>query len=210
MTVIIISVLSGLVIWQRRRVLSFFRAIVSARYNNWIFLGLLAMTTFLFFNAIYQGGGEPMGLGALKEIGKPAEESPIVKYYSDSIKHFVGPIDKEPGPNHLTWFWWKLFLGSLISTIIFIPLAFWDEVVAGINRGKEIAEQRRGIISLRPAPSPGQQQPQTETGQTQPRQPHASFWTRFRERFLASASADMAIESIFAIGGRLFRRLITF
>jgi len=178
-------------------------------------LGLWILTLTLFLNAIYQGGGEPLGLSDLKEIGKPTAESPIVKYYSESTKYYTtGPESDavaEKAKPEKTWFWWEAWFVSLLVAILFIPLAFWDEIVAGWHRTRDIVEQRPARIRL--APETVHHQPQQgaegQPAQARPPAAHRSFWTRFRERFAASLSADMLTEFLFDTVGRIFRQRIT-
>lgn len=193
-----------LLIWQRTHVIRFFRGVISPRWNNWILAGLWALTAILFVIAISQGGGEPLGLQALREIGRPGPESPIVKYYSESAKYFTTgsekPLASAPLAPAPTWFWWKLWLFSFLVAIVYIPLAFWDEIVAAWHRAREIVEQRRERINLRPEPQPAP--PQAPQPQPQPRAPRRR--SRFMDRFLEYFSADMISEFIF----EMFRRII--
>jgi len=191
---------------------NFVRRVCFPPLNNWVFLGLIALTTLLFLIAIYQGGGEPLGLQALKETAKE-EESQIVKYYSGSVEYFTTGSEKPSPPPVLpqskTWRWWKVAFGTLFVTIIFIPLAFWDEAVRAWHRAHEFLEQRPVRIQLRSAPQP--QTPDQPGPQPQaPRRPqpalYQSVWQRFKERFLASLSADVITETVFGFIGQFLRQ----
>lgn len=221
--IIIIVLIIGAAIcavWQRQRILQYWRrirpycvAVISPSLNNWILLSLVAISTLLFIIAIFSGGGEPLGLTALKETGKPAEESPIVKYYSDSAKYFTTGSDKTSLPPVLPqskgWGWWKVAFGALLVTIIFIPFAFWDEVVKAWHRAHEFVEQRPVRIQLRPSPQPQTpDQPPSPRPQAPRPQPalYQSVWQRFKERFLASLSADVITETVFGFIGQFLRQ----
>lgn len=184
-------------------------AAISPRYNNRILIGLWLITIFLFINAIYQGGGEPFGLQALRDVGNELyqEKSFIAKYYSDSqaVRYFIAGSDKLPEASKAvfkSWFWWKLWLFSLFVSMVYIPIAFWDEVVAAWNRAREIIEQRTAIISLNP------QEDLTKLDPTVIKKEKSGFWQGFKERFISSFSADMISESIFEFGGQMLRRLL--
>lgn len=186
------------------------RAAVSPLYNNWILIGLWLITIFLFINALYQGGGEQLGLQALREFGKEVhqEKSSIAKYYSESeaVKYFIAGSDKIPEMPKVilkSWFWWKLWLFSLFVSMVYIPIAFWDEVVVAWNRAREIIEQRTARIKLIDDVKPVA----TQEGSAKER-PRSGFWQGFKERFISSFSADMISESIFEFGGKMLRRLL--
>lgn len=204
----VLAVVIGLILWRWRR-------IVSPEWNNRIFLALCVICTILFFNAIYQGGGEPLGTKALRESFAPTPQSKIVERYQAASQYFISgeektserPLqEKNIEEKELTWSWWKIWFVSFLIAVGFIPLAFWDEVRDAWRYAMERAEQRRVVINLRPEPV---FEPQQIQGQEQ-RQAHLPFepltWgQRFRERFVAVVSANTLME--FMEG--LFRRILT-
>ncbi|MBI5306319.1 hypothetical protein HZB04_01915 [Candidatus Wolfebacteria bacterium] len=211
----IVVIVAGLFFWQRRRVVDvcivlweagrvLTNAIVSPQYNNRILIGLWLFTAVLFINAVYQGGGESLGFQALRDVGKSQQqESSVAKYYYDTNKYVAGEESKNLFlPKAPTWLWWKLWLFFLFISIIYIPIAFWDEVLATWNRAREVIEQRSARIDLRPKQVVVQNKDKDKGVKS------SNFWQGFKERFISSFSADMISESIFEFGGKMLRRLL--
>ncbi len=195
--IVVLLALVGILIWQRRRVAAFLQGAISPRWNNRILIGLWILSLLLLLNAIYQGGGEPMSLRALREVARPGSESPIVRYYSEADRYFTGAeYPQPPAPpltHHRTWFWWHLWLFSLILATLYIPFAFWDEITGAWHRAQEAHEQRRRRFNLRP-PQPPQPPQVGELGEQPQAPPPRGGWQRFRERFFAAFSADVIWE----------------
>jgi len=217
--VVILVAVTGLIIQKRRQVgtalvtaMGYLRLTISPEWNNRIFLALCAISTILFFNAIYQGGGEPLGLRALRQVAnEAAEQTKINRYYGASTKYFVTGSEKTVTPpvkskiSQPTWFWWKLWFTSFLLAVGFIPLAFWDEVRDAWRQAKEATEQRRVVIDLRP---PQSIEGGEHRGQGSPLNEPINWWQRFRERVFAGASANALYEFIEGIARRILTERI--
>lgn len=204
-----IAAVIGLIIWRRRQIMIAatimiygLRRIISPRWNNRIFLALCAVSFILFCNAVYHGGGEPLGTRALRNTFAPAPSSGIMLQYHEASKYLVG--DNGQKKENPTWFWWKAWFVSLLTTLVFIPFAFWDETRDAWRNAMDRLEQRRAVINLRPEPISESQQT-TGHGRSNTPSESANWWQRFRERVLAGASANALYE--FAEG--LARRILT-
>jgi hypothetical protein len=191
-----------------RIISNFFQNIVSPKWNNRVLLALWILTIILLINAILQGGGEPLGLKALREIdNEPIQISETAKFYYSSAQNFAPNAMKPSSPlsnTAGTWFWWKLWLLSFILAIVFIPVAFQDEVISAWHWAQEKHEQRRFKTSRI------KEEPQTkENGEKTTRSPKfdprmATPWGRFKERVAAVISADVIVE----FAGNLVKRVI--
>ncbi|MEK7160788.1 MAG: hypothetical protein AAB724_02050 [Patescibacteria group bacterium] len=174
--------------------------------NNWVLLASWIVTIVLFVVAIYMGGGEPLGLKALKEVSQPSQVSKVVEeYYNQSAARFGKPVIGivEESAENGTWFWWKLWLASFIWAILFIPIAFWDEVAAAWHKTMEAHEQRRVEIDL--TMPMVDEKSNVQAGKTSAKfEPQLlTSWGRFKERFTASFSADMFTDFITSLGKRI-------
>jgi hypothetical protein len=183
--------------------------IMVPRINNWLFIGMWIAWFGLLGNAFYQGGGEPLGLRAMEKIAQP----PAVTSYSqedlDYLKATRFIYDKKgrqitvpppsmptkPIPEGDTWFWWKIFGWWTAFSVLFIFVAFWDELKEALHRIREQWEQRTVHISLRP-PAP-LSAAASGASQVAAAMHAAGFWGRFKEMFTAAISADMVQNIVF-------------
>lgn len=171
------------------------------RINNWLMFGVWILTFGLLINAIYQGGGEPLGLTALKEIARPEESDPIMKYYLG--EHYLGlpPTEKPNG----TWIWWQLWAVWQGASLVLPLCAFWDEIAAERN---ERRMRRQRVINLRPpeptppAPIPHGEQTATKTLPKILR----PIWSKFLGRLSAILPAEMISEAAIKAAGQIWRR----
>jgi len=182
-----------------------------SRVTHIFLLTVWILAGFLLLNAIYQGGGEPRGVTALKEIAKPGPESEIVKFYSSSVQYFTTgsekPLTPQPEKQTETWFWLKLWFGVQALAIALIPLFCWDDMIAAKRHAERRKKSRRVVIPLTRPETPAPIEPTTQplpTPGPQPQRQKGGFWERTKERFIAAFSADVAWEFIEG----LFRRLI--
>ena len=107
--------------WQHCRIAKFFRFITSPPYNNWILLGLWVGVVVLFFTTIMVGGGEPIGLKALRQASERPSD-PVVEFYNQSRAINKPPQVYPPvsaPPDSGTWVWWEIFLVWLLTSIAF-------------------------------------------------------------------------------------------
>lgn len=204
--------LLGFIVRHRQQIAGFFRAIVNPPWNNWILLILWTATVMLFVIAIWQGGGEPIGLKALRQASEKPRD-PVVEFYNQSRA-----INKPPqvylavsaSPDHGTWAWWEIALGSLALSIIFIPIAMHDEVGIAWERAWERWEQRPARIQLQPhhgsTPPTTTGQPQTPRSTTTVTQTiGGTFWSRMRRRFSEQLPSELAGEFLYETAERIIR-----
>jgi len=208
--IICVLIIAGVVLALSGRRINpgnFFRAIVSPAWNSKIFLGLAAAVIILLFVAIYQGGGKPLGLTALQSVAnEPTPKTEAERYYTDSARYFVTGSEKptakpaEPAKSEPTWNWWLILFAVLITFIVFIPLAFWDEIRDAWHWAMERAEQRRAVIDLRPPAEPAVEQTLPPTPGQAPgpvaRPASSSMWQKFKDHFPAVLSANTLIEFV--------------
>lgn len=173
--------------------------------SNWLLLGIWVFVLFLFGRAVYQGGGEPLGLRALEQAVARTEKDPIRESYAGIGECFkrgncLGSslsldtassreITKKPTPEKSSRSWgpWKQFFFALIFATLWIPVALADDIRKAWRRAKDKIEQRRLFVDLRPPAPPGST---PSPGHTEPSQ-EKSYWQKFWEVFRSSLAADL-------------------
>lgn len=162
---------------------------------------LLAACVILFFVAMYKGGGEPVGLQALKKVASEAPApSPIRNYYYSSAKDLIGeapqpaaPVEKQP-----TWWYWKIWGAMLVGTVIyFLSRLVWDwHLVA------EWWMQRARKIDLRPPEeiAATEKSPTKKEGTEEPT-PKGSegLWGKVKEGLLSKLTAALSGAAIYEL-----------
>lgn len=145
-----------LVVIFRQQIGQFLRAIANPPLNNWVLLGLWIGVVVLFVVALCAGDGEPFGTRTLREASEQHKTSAQVTFYNNlgTTDLFTNQSTPAPTPatSHGTWLWWWLFFSWLGISIIFIPVAFHDEIGNAWNMALERWSQRTRRIPLRPRP----------------------------------------------------------
>ncbi len=208
-----------LIVAYRQQIADFFRAIMNPLWNNWILLILWIATVTLFVIAIWQGGGEPIGLKALRQASERPRDS-VVEFYNQSRAINKPPQMYPPVsalPDRGTWAWWEIALGSLALSIIFIPIAMHDEVGKAWSRAWERWEQRPARIQLQsraladqtaaPPTAIGQPQPPSSTT-TVTQTIGGTFWSRMRRRFSEQLPSELAGEFLYETAERIIRGIL--
>jgi len=204
---LVVAVIAVVAIWQRQRLGNFFKAIVLSEWNNKVLAILWIASLLLFINAIYQGGGEPLGLQALKKVGvrQSVRETATQKHYRELGKGLlnypasvVAPADTIQPQD--TWFWWQLWFVVQCLVVCFFPIAIWDEVTDGYYKALERFEQRRVRINLRP-PKPKEDKTQTPPSPPGPtpaptpepvkRSRMQEFWSKVKAGFVGDMAWSM-------------------
>ncbi len=123
----------GLSIWHRK--------------NKFILYGLWLLTIALFFNALSQGGDEPLGRQFLEKTGQLSEkEKATTQYYHRFAENLIGnPEIKTPAPPPAkpkpTWFWWHLSLFFFFAAALTTTLKIVDKSAAvGKSAGQYLKE----------------------------------------------------------------------
>lgn len=209
------AVLIHAVVMYRHQITGFFRAIANPPYNNWVLLGLWIGVVVLFFLAVFMGGGEPFGLSLLREAAITHHSNPQTDFYNPPQSRALyshGYQAPRLPDQQSSWVWWYLFLGCLALAIIFIPIAFHDEVGNAWNRAWERIGQRQRRTRLhRPAPvSHPLHAPPPTAATAGAATTQATFWNQLRRRLSEHLPADIVAEFINDfIGGAaraIFRR----
>lgn len=210
-----VALLTYAVIMYRHQIASFFGTIANPPYNNWVLLALWVTTVVLFLLAVFMGGGEPFGLSLLREAATTRQPNPQADFYNPpQSRALYSPGYQAPRlpVQQGSWVWWYLFLGCLALAIIFIPIAFHDEIGNAWDRAWERVEQRRRRARLqRPLVQSRPEQPATPAATTtRAATARVTFWNQLSRRLHEHLPADIVAEFINDfIGGAartIFRR----
>lgn len=199
--------------WRRLcAVGQFFRAVINPPYNNWVWLGCVAVTIILFIVAAKVGGGEPFGLEALRKATERPPD-PVEQFYhrSHSINQPLAPRAATSPLSHGSWIWWKLAVGMLLFSIIFTPIAFHDEIGTAWNRAWERWEQRRRRIRLQPQPRPIPTAATPAAGQPTTTQTiGGTLWARIKRRITEQLPGEWVGEFTYNAAERILRSIFRF
>ncbi|MEK7542914.1 MAG: hypothetical protein AAB503_01230 [Patescibacteria group bacterium] len=187
----------------------------SREYNNYMLYGILVVTIIALSVAVSRGFGDPLVVKALQSVGK-AEPSSVAKQYAGFVNGIAGEElvqvateTQEKDGKGKGWFWWKLFIFFFVSTIIFVPFAFWDEFESAYWKARERWEQEEAIIDL--LPPPDQIQSPAVQAQVTTQQPsEKGLKGFFRHIFVKMTDnlgdafiAEVVVDSIRNVGKRL-------
>lgn len=176
------------------------RAIAKPRLSRLILATLWAVTFILMCVAVYRGGGEPFGLEALRKAAERPPD-PVEQFYhrSHAINQLPQPVSAAPSRG--SWIWWKLALLSAIVSVLFIPVALYNEAKTLRVRVQEWLERRPKRVKLQTKTRSATNRPsvtQTVGG---------TFWSRLRHRIAEHLPGDLLAEFINDIVKGIFRLL---
>ncbi len=203
---IMIAVAAGIatliyaVAMYRQQIAGFFGAIANPPYNNWVLLGLWVGVVVLLLLAVFMGGGEPFGLSLLREAAINHHSNPQADFYnppqSRALYSSGYQTPQLPNPQG-TWVWWYLFFGCLGLAVIFIPIAFHDEIGNAWNMAWERIEQRERRARLyRPASAPHPLHTPPTAATIGAATPRATFLNQLRRRLSEHLPADIVAEFV--------------
>ena len=92
--------------------------ITKPRLSRLILAVLWAVTFILMCVAVYRGGGEPLGLSALRRAAERPPD-PVEQFYHRS--HAINQPPRAAAPtaaSHGSWIWWKLVLLSAAVSVL--------------------------------------------------------------------------------------------
>jgi hypothetical protein len=123
-------------------------------------------------------------------------------------------------PREPSWFWWHAFMLYVLATLIYFPIAFWDEFRAGVNgaiavfhehRERHEGRQREAhAAAVRAQAAAAQAQPRGRRGQQPPPPPPApapaqSWWREAGQ----IALVDMGMEMFYRFAHEFINALRT-
>lgn len=178
------------------------RPVSKPRLSRFVLAVLWAVTFILLGIAVYRGGGEPLGLGALRKATERPPD-PVVEFYNRSRVINQPPAARvsAPSTSHSSWVWWKLTLLSAVISTLFVPIALYNEAKTMRVWIQEWSERRPKRIRLQTKARMATDRPsvtQTVGG---------TFWSRLRHRIAEHLPGDLLAEFINNIVKWMFRLL---